>query len=304
MLCEIPSGAVDVKMNLVVELERRSELPLAPQQLVEIKPHDVAVHVRLEIENVTLDRNRVILVQRRPDADVGDALETTRETLEARCGDVDAAAGVQLVGRIDIHRRKSDLAPEPPAGRDAAVDEIGAAEEQGGGAHGAFADRIAEDRARDADAAHADFVDALHRKTELRAGFFEFREIAFAPRAEAEVARVRVRYGLARPYVLSVGTVSGRKNLGLLASGARALADRGMELLGAPGPATTAAPAPAPDEVAEYPLSFGQRSIWYAQQLAPGGAAYHLNGAANPQDESVSIAARALTGADYHGHVF
>ncbi len=33
-------------------------------------------------------------------------------------------------------------------------------------------------------------------------------------------------------------------------------------------------------------------------------ALYHLNGAANPQDESVSIAARALTGADYHGHVF
>jgi trehalose/maltose hydrolase-like predicted phosphorylase len=33
-------------------------------------------------------------------------------------------------------------------------------------------------------------------------------------------------------------------------------------------------------------------------------ALYHLNGAANPQDSSVSIAARALTGPDYHGHVF
>ena len=33
-------------------------------------------------------------------------------------------------------------------------------------------------------------------------------------------------------------------------------------------------------------------------------AAYHLNGAANPADEKVSIAARGLTGADYRGHVF
>ncbi len=33
-------------------------------------------------------------------------------------------------------------------------------------------------------------------------------------------------------------------------------------------------------------------------------ALYHLNGAANPDDERVSIAARALTGDDYHGHVF
>jgi trehalose/maltose hydrolase-like predicted phosphorylase len=33
-------------------------------------------------------------------------------------------------------------------------------------------------------------------------------------------------------------------------------------------------------------------------------ALYHLNGAANPADDDVSIAARALTGDDYHGHVF
>lgn len=33
-------------------------------------------------------------------------------------------------------------------------------------------------------------------------------------------------------------------------------------------------------------------------------AAYHLNSAANPHDERVSIAARALTGANYRGHVF
>jgi trehalose/maltose hydrolase-like predicted phosphorylase len=33
-------------------------------------------------------------------------------------------------------------------------------------------------------------------------------------------------------------------------------------------------------------------------------ALYHLNGAANPADERVSIAARGLTGDDYRGHVF
>lgn len=33
-------------------------------------------------------------------------------------------------------------------------------------------------------------------------------------------------------------------------------------------------------------------------------ALYHLNSAANPDDTHVSIAARALTGGDYHGHVF
>jgi len=33
-------------------------------------------------------------------------------------------------------------------------------------------------------------------------------------------------------------------------------------------------------------------------------AGYHLNGAANPADEHVSIGARALTGEDYRGHVF
>lgn len=33
-------------------------------------------------------------------------------------------------------------------------------------------------------------------------------------------------------------------------------------------------------------------------------ALYHLNGAANPADEHVSIGAHALTGDEYHGHVF
>ncbi len=41
-----------------------------------------------------------------------------------------------------------------------------------------------------------------------------------------------------------------------------------------------------------------------AAQQALRFAAYHLNSAANPADESVSIGARALTGDDYRGHVF
>ncbi len=41
-----------------------------------------------------------------------------------------------------------------------------------------------------------------------------------------------------------------------------------------------------------------------AAQQALRFAAYHLNGAANPLDERVSIGARALTGSDYRGHVF
>ncbi len=53
---------------------------------------------------------------------------------------------------------------------------------------------------------------------------------------------------------------------------------------------------------------------WHRSDVVVGGdpaaqqalrfAAYHLNGAANPGDERVSIAARALTGPDYKGHVF
>ncbi|MEO6945915.1 MAG: glycosyl hydrolase family 65 protein, partial [Nitrobacter sp.] len=41
-----------------------------------------------------------------------------------------------------------------------------------------------------------------------------------------------------------------------------------------------------------------------AAQQALRFAIYHLNGAANPSDDLVSIGARALTGDDYHGHVF
>ncbi|WP_370693935.1 glycosyl hydrolase family 65 protein [Methylobacterium sp. NEAU K] len=41
-----------------------------------------------------------------------------------------------------------------------------------------------------------------------------------------------------------------------------------------------------------------------AAQAALRFAAYHLNGAVNPADPHVSVAARALTGDDYRGHVF
>ncbi|KQQ21384.1 kojibiose phosphorylase [Methylobacterium sp. Leaf123] len=41
-----------------------------------------------------------------------------------------------------------------------------------------------------------------------------------------------------------------------------------------------------------------------AAQAALRFAVFHLNGAANPEDPHVSVAARALTGDDYRGHVF
>jgi trehalose/maltose hydrolase-like predicted phosphorylase len=53
---------------------------------------------------------------------------------------------------------------------------------------------------------------------------------------------------------------------------------------------------------------------WRSSDIEVGGdptaeqalrfAVYHLNSAANPADERVSIGARGLTGDDYHGHVF
>ena len=56
------------------------------------------------------------------------------------------------------------------------------------------------------------------------------------------------------------------------------------------------------------------RKRWDASDIAIDGdeaaqralrfAIYHLNSAANPSDDTVSIGARALTGDDYHGHVF
>ncbi|HTX30976.1 MAG TPA: glycosyltransferase family 1 protein [Solirubrobacteraceae bacterium] len=51
----------------------------------------------------------------------------------------------------------------------------------------------------------------------------------FTPQSEEPV--LRTRYGLERPYVLTLGTVSARKNLGVLATAARALAERGVDLV-------------------------------------------------------------------------
>ena len=53
----------------------------------------------------------------------------------------------------------------------------------------------------------------------------------------------------------------------------------------------------------------GRAAMWRSRatshaQRALRFALYHLNSAANPADERVSIGARALTGDDYHGHVF
>jgi trehalose/maltose hydrolase-like predicted phosphorylase len=62
----------------------------------------------------------------------------------------------------------------------------------------------------------------------------------------------------------------------------------------------------------EHEASWAER--WRESDLVIGGdpvaqhalrfALFHLNAAANPDDQSVSIAARSLTGADYNGHVF
>jgi glycosyltransferase involved in cell wall biosynthesis len=49
--------------------------------------------------------------------------------------------------------------------------------------------------------------------------------------AATDPAPATRRYGLARPYVLAVGTMSARKNLGVLDRAARALRERGIELV-------------------------------------------------------------------------
>jgi glycosyltransferase involved in cell wall biosynthesis len=53
----------------------------------------------------------------------------------------------------------------------------------------------------------------------------------FGAAEEAELATVAKRYALERPYVLAVGTISVRKNLGVLEPAARALDQRGIELV-------------------------------------------------------------------------
>jgi trehalose/maltose hydrolase-like predicted phosphorylase len=64
--------------------------------------------------------------------------------------------------------------------------------------------------------------------------------------------------------------------------------------------------------VQEHEAAWAKR--WQCSDFEVGGdpaaeralrfAVYHLNSAANPADDSVSIGARGLTGDDYHGHVF
>jgi glycosyltransferase involved in cell wall biosynthesis len=53
----------------------------------------------------------------------------------------------------------------------------------------------------------------------------------FGSATEAEVAAVATRYRLERPYVLAVGTVSARKNLGVLDAAVHALSAHGIELV-------------------------------------------------------------------------
>src|SRR5438105_14463068 len=95
---------------------------------------------------------------------------------------------MQLVRRIDIHRRKSDFASKAPAGDDAAIDEVRSPEGQRNCAHRPFVDRIADDRAGDADPATAHFVDALHGKSKTFAGSLQFFEVALASRSETKIA--------------------------------------------------------------------------------------------------------------------
>ncbi len=64
--------------------------------------------------------------------------------------------------------------------------------------------------------------------------------------------------------------------------------------------------------VADHEAAWAERWHWSGIEIdgdpeaqeALRFAAYHLNSAANPADDRVSIGARALTGADYLGHVF
>src|SRR3954464_10691791 len=113
---EVPPRPLDVHPDLVRQLERRTELLLAPQQLVEVETDGIAVDVRIEIEDVALDRDGVVFVERRPDADVGHAFEASVEALEARRGDVDAGPRIEVVLRIDVDGGEADLAPEAAAG--------------------------------------------------------------------------------------------------------------------------------------------------------------------------------------------
>ena len=65
--------------------------------------------------------------------------------------------------------------------------------------------------------------------------------------------------------------------------------------LTAPSPPPAAIPAPAREAVAEYPLSYGQRALWFLQQVAPESAAYNLVHAARiPTELDIPALRRAF----------
>src|SRR5260370_1178419 len=113
---EVLPRALNVGTNLIRQLDRRSEMLLAQEQGVEVESHRVDIDVRVEVEDMALDGDGVILVQRRPNADVRHALERAGETLESGGGDVDPSARMELVERVDVHGREADLAPQAATG--------------------------------------------------------------------------------------------------------------------------------------------------------------------------------------------
>src|SRR5256885_10671495 len=184
---EVLPRPLDVVTDLVRQLQRRAELLLAPQELVEVEAHGVAIDVGVEVEDVALDGHGVVLVQRRAHADVGHALEGAGEALESRRRHVDAAARKELVERVHVDGREADLAAEAAAGGHAAVDEAGAAEGEGDDAHRPFGDRLADDGAGDADAADLDLPPALHPEALLLAGRLQLLQVTLPSRPEPEV---------------------------------------------------------------------------------------------------------------------
>src|SRR3954463_16392850 len=92
-----PRG-LDVHADLIGQFEGGLELLFAPEQAVEVEPHRVAVDVGVEVEDGALDGDGIVFIESRSHADVRHALEAPAETLEARGGDVDPAAGIELVG--------------------------------------------------------------------------------------------------------------------------------------------------------------------------------------------------------------
>jgi glycosyltransferase involved in cell wall biosynthesis len=77
----------------------------------------------------------------------------------------------------------------------------------------------------------AELTDLLHVDPARLVVIPEGVDERFAPQAREQVELVMARYALERPYVLTVGTVSARKNLELLAPAAAALARRGIDLV-------------------------------------------------------------------------